>query len=150
MVMDMENMLPVHLSESIHFSNDFVHGLKRMHAHDTYNHYATGLYNAGSRWYIGIDFDDQHPVIGELTNLEEYLHQKVRSDGLTYYGNGESARKVSGEHLHIQTHPHDIHDVVNKMDSAKTCSQKRMKTAPSWYKTQTRCARVPKTNLDWD
>jgi hypothetical protein len=155
MVMDVEQMLPVHLSESLRFSEDFVKGLNRMHSEDTYNHYATGLYNAGARWYIGIDFDDQHPVLGELTNLEEYFHRVINQEdtsALTYYGNGDGVRGVHFNNTyihHMETDPSVIHKLVYSMDSSKTCSQKRMRTAPVWARTQSKCGRTPKTELKW-
>jgi hypothetical protein len=150
-VLDAEQMLPVHLSETIHFSSDFVKGLQRMHAHDTYNHYATGLYNAGSRWYIGIDFDDQHPVIGELTNLEQYMHHAINEEdnSLTYYGNGDGVLRLNKEHVRLEKNPRALHNLVDNMESTRSCTQKRMKTSPMWRRVQDKCARYSKTNLTW-
>ena len=154
MVMDIEQMLPVHLSESIEFSDAFVRGLNRNNVHDTYNHYATGLYNAGTRWYIGVDFDDQHPVLGELTNLEEYLHRVIRKRVLVYYGNGEGVlrigeEEVAREDVEVETDPSALHDMVKHMDSANTCKKKRMNTMPVWARLQDKCSKAHKPQLEW-
>jgi hypothetical protein len=87
MVMDMDRMQPIHLSESLTFPPEFIRGLNRGNAEDSYNHYTTGLYldDTTDRWYIGLDIDDQHPTLGIL--LHHYkgneIHELVRSMGST-------------------------------------------------------------------
>ena len=128
MIMDMEQMRPIHLSESLTFPPEFVHGLNRLDAKDSYNHYTTGLYLDKDQWYIGLDVDDQHPTLGILTNMNEYVEDVLDRTLHTY---------------------ENIHQRARSMASTQTCSEERMKTAPDWAKDQSRCKSRKKPSLPY-
>lgn len=161
MVMDISIGRPVHLSNVINFSSQFVKNFdgpppwKRETAQDTYNHYATALFpvedayeeerndrNIVKKWYFGVDFDDCHPVIGELTNLEEYMQQ--------HWDSFERPFK-EGQHDLLNTRDLTIHDAALSKPFIRSCSINRMKHPPDWGRKQGRCkaASGKKPRLPW-
>lgn len=161
-IIDMEQMLPVHLSKSIQYPNNFFDGMIRYDAEDTYNHHAISIYNSNHKWYMGIDFDEQYPVIAEIIDLDKYLNSIIHGrdntnekNDMTYYGNGRNAKFIKNsdggnkDKLTIKTDPYFIHKMVNEMESAKKCSQKRMKTSPIWHRIQSKCKIGEKPSLNW-
>jgi len=133
MIMDMNQMQPVHLSKSLTFPPSFIRGLNREDAEDSYNHYTTGLYldEATDLWYIGLDIDDQHPTIGILYNMDEYIESVLNSSNLHIYEGDE------------------IHKLAWSMKSTRSCPTTRMSTTPGWAMSQAVCKSKTKTKLPW-
>ena len=141
----------------------------RKNAQDTYNHYSTSLYRfvSGSvtpqdpeddydedddedddheeqqedRWYFGVDFDDCHPVVGELVNMHEYMetHKYSFAPFAEAFKDDDTQASMS------------IHDVALSKPFIKSCPQERMKTVPPWARRQGQCSKKSgsKPRLPW-